>query len=318
MQLRKLKSAKRNSDMVSELTGKIFDIKRYAIHDGPGIRTTVFLKGCPLSCPWCHNPEGLWNAPTIIYEFKRCIGCGECIEGCPEAAISIASAGVATDSHRCKSCGVCVDRCPTGARELTERTVTPGQLMDIIKKDAIFYDASGGGVTFSGGEPLLQADFLIEVLDECGRYEIHRAVDTSGYSDKVTLRAVAQRTELFLFDLKLIDSNRHKQLTGVSSKTILDNLTFLYDLGANITIRIPLIPGINDDHENLNQICALLAALPRIREVHILPYHDFQKSKYTKFGMPYNVDNLVTPDPDRLSLLLKQFKDRDFQVSLGG
>jgi len=304
--------------VVSELTGQIFDIKRYAIHDGPGIRTTVFFKGCPLACLWCHNPEGFRNAPKIIYEFKRCIGCGECIEGCPQAAISMTPAGIATDRHRCKGCGVCADRCPAGARKLTQRTITPGQLLEVIKKDALFYDESGGGVTFSGGEPLLQADFLIKVLDECGRFEIHRAVDTAGYSDKVTLKEVAQRTELFLFDLKLIDSKRHRQLTGVSSKTILDNLIYLYNLGANITIRIPLIPGMNDDHENMNQICGFLATLPRIRDVHLLPYHDLQKSKYTKLGMAYDTDDIVTPDPERLALPLRKFKDKGFQVSLGG
>lgn len=304
--------------MGAELTGKIFDIKRYAIHDGPGIRTTVFFKGCPLSCRWCHNPEGLQNAPTIMYESKRCIGCGECVEGCPEAAISMTSAGVATNFHRCICCGVCEDLCPAGARKLTRRTVTTNQLMEIIKKDSVFYDASGGGVTFSGGEPLLQADFLIELLDECGRCEIHRTVDTSGYSDKDTLKAIAQRTELFLFDLKLIDSQRHKQLTGVSNKMILDNLSFLHDVEANITIRIPLIPGMNDDDENMNQICDFLATLPRIRDVHILPYHDFQKSKYTKLGVPYDADNILMPDPDRLASSLRQFKDRGFQVNLGG
>lgn len=307
-----------NSNMVPELTGKIFDIKRYAIHDGPGIRTTVFLKGCPLSCKWCHNPEGLQSAPKITYEFKRCIGCGECIEGCPEAAVSMTAAGIATDLHRCKGCGVCADLCPACARELTEKIVTPGQLLEIIEKDAIFYDESGGGATFSGGEPLLQADFLIEVLDECGRLEIHRAVDTSGYSDKATLGAVAQRTELFLFDLKLIDSKRHKQLTGVSSKTILDNLTFLHNLGADITIRIPLIPEVNDDRDNINQICDFLTALPKIRNVHILPYHNIQKNKYTRLGMPYESDDIVEPDSDRLALPLKQLKDRGFQASLGG
>ncbi len=304
--------------MVSELTGKIFDIKRYAIHDGPGIRTTVFFKGCPLSCQWCHNPEGLWKAPKITYEFKRCISCGECIEACPEAAVSMTSEGIATDRNSCKGCGVCVGLCPAGARDLTEKTVTSGQLLEVIKKDTIFYDESEGGVTFSGGEPLLQADFLIEVLDECGRFEIHRTVDTSGYSDKVTLKAVAQRTDLFLFDMKLIDSKRHKQWTGASNKTILDNLIFLYDLGANITIRIPLIPGINDDHENMNQICGFLCALPGIRDVHILPYHDFQKSKYTKLGMPYDADFIVTPDSERLAGPLRQLKNKGFQVNLGG
>lgn len=304
--------------MNSELTGKIFDIKRYAIHDGPGIRTTVFLKGCPLSCWWCHNPEGLWQAPKTAYELKRCIGCGTCIEDCPEAAISRTPVGMATDRHRCKGCGVCADLCPAGARELTERKITSSQLMEIVKKDTLFYDESGGGVTFSGGEPLHQADFLIEVLDECARADIHCAVDTSGFSDKDTIKEVALRTDLFLFDLKLIDETRHRQLTGVSNRTILDNLVFLYDLGANITIRIPLLPGINDDRGDINQICDFLTALPGIRNIHILPYHDIQKSKYTKLGMSYDADDIVIPDPDRLALPLRQLKDRGFQVNLGG
>jgi len=304
--------------MNSAPSGKIFDIKRYAIHDGPGIRTTVFLKGCPLSCWWCHNPEGLWNAPKTIYEFKRCIGCGDCMEACPEVAISMAPSGMSTDRHRCIGCGVCVDACPGGARELTERTVTVSQLVEIIKQDILFYDESGGGVTFSGGEPLQQPDFLIEVLNACGRCEIHRIVDTSGYANRSTIEAVARQTDLFLFDLKLIDSKRHKQFTGVSNKTILDNLTFLHNLGAKITIRIPLIPGVNDDNENLSQICGFLYPLQGIRDVHILPYHDFQKNKYSKLGLTYSADHIVTPTPERVSISMQQFEEKGFQVSLGG
>jgi pyruvate formate lyase activating enzyme len=303
---------------LSELTGKIFDIKRYAIHDGPGIRTTVFFKGCPLSCRWCHNPEGLQSAPRISYDSKRCIGCGECIQGCPEAAVTMTAAGIATDRHRCRGCGTCADLCPACARELTEKIVTPAQLMEIVKKDTIFYDASGGGVTFSGGEPLLQADFLIQVLDECGRLEIHRAVDTSGYSDQATLGAAAQRSELFLFDLKVIDGKRHKFLTGVSSKSILDNLKFLYDRGADITIRIPLIPGVNDDRDNIHQICEFLSGLPKIRNVHILPYHDIQKNKYTKLGMPYAAGDIAVPDSEKLAFTVSHLKSRGFQIGLGG
>ena len=304
--------------MNSEPAGKIFDIKRYAIHDGPGIRTTVFLKGCPLSCRWCHNPEGLGNAPKIAYEFNRCIGCGDCMEACREAAISATPTGMSTDRHRCKGCGLCVDACPGGARELTERTLTVAQLVEIIKQDILFYDESGGGVTFSGGEPLLQADFLIEVLKACGRCEIHRVVDTSGYTSRSTIEAVARQTDLFLFDLKLIDSKRHEQFTGVSNKTILDNLTFLHHLGAKITIRIPLIPGINDDDENLSQICGFLCPLQGIRDVHILPYHDFQKNKYGKLGLTYSADHIVTPTPERVSISMKQFEEKGFQVSIGG
>ena len=304
--------------MVSELTGKIFDIKRYAIHDGPGIRTTVFLKGCPLCCPWCHNPEGLRNAPKVAYEAKRCIACGDCIDNCPEAANSMTAAGIAIDHRRCTGCGVCADQCPANAREVTEREMTPRQLLEVIEKDILFYDESGGGVTFSGGEPLLQAGFLIAALDECGRYGIHRAVDTSGYIDRSTLENVAQRTELFLYDLKLMDEKRHHQLTGVSNKTILDNLTFLYKLETEIAIRIPLIPGINDDHENMHQIGDFLTTLPKIKKICILPYHDFQKSKYKKFGMHYGAGDIVVPDPNSLAASIKQLKDRGYQIDLRG
>ena len=310
--------SKKDSRVNSSPAGKIFDIKKYAIHDGPGIRTTVFLKGCPLTCGWCHNPEGLWGAPKIIYEFNRCIGCGDCIEACREAAISATPNGMSTNRHRCKGCGVCVDACPGGARELTERTVTVNQLVEIIKQDILFYDESGGGVTFSGGEPLLQADFLIEVLKACGHCEIHRIVDTSGYANRSIIEEVARQTDLFLFDLKLIDSKRHKQFTGVSNQTILDNLAFLHNLEANVTVRIPLIPGINDDHENLSQICSFLLPFKGIRDVHILPYHDYQKNKYGKLGMEYTADDIVAPTPERVSNSLKQFEEKGFQVSIGG
>lgn len=304
--------------MVSERTGRIFDIKRYAIHDGPGIRTTVFLKGCPLACPWCHNPEGLSKAPKVAFEYKRCIGCGTCIEICPEAAISRTKVGMATDSRRCKGCGDCVNQCPACARELIERSLTPRQLLEIIKKDTIFYDESGGGVTFSGGEPLLQAGFLIDILDRCGHSEIHRAVDTSGYSDKATIEKVAQRTDLFLYDLKLIDSNRHRQLTGVPSETIIDNFKFLYSLGANITIRLPLIPGINDDHKNIKQICDFLSDFPNCQDIHVLPYHDYQKEKYIKLGLDYPANNIAEVHQEKIALPLQRFREKGFKVRLGG
>jgi len=304
--------------MNSEPSGIIFDIKKYAIHDGPGIRTTVFFKGCPMFCWWCHNPEGLWSAPKIIYDFKRCLGCCDCVQACPEGVISATPAGMSTDHRRCKGCGVCADVCPAGARQVTERRVTVSQLVETIKEDVILYDASGGGVTFSGGEPLLQADFLIEVLKACARCDIHRVVDTSGYAQRSIIEAAARETDLFLFDLKLIDARRHEKFTGVPNKIILDNLTFLNHLGADITIRIPLIPGINDDDDNLLEICNFLYPFDSIREVHILPYHDYQKNKYSKLGIPYRADPIAAPKQERISAFVKQFEQTGFRVSLGG
>jgi pyruvate formate lyase activating enzyme len=304
--------------MVLPVTGNIFDIKKYAIHDGPGIRTTVFFKGCPLFCQWCHNPEGLQMALQVIYDSQRCIGCHDCINACPESAISPTSAGMSTDSDRCKHCGICVEACPGTARQASGQTVTVPQLMETIQQDVLFYDESGGGVSFSGGEPLLQPDFLIEVLSACGRYDIHRVVDTSGYAGRAVIEKVARHTDLFLYDLKFMDSKRHEQYTGVSNKIILDNLKLLHDSGADIIIRIPLIPGVNDDGANLDQICSFLKPLEDIREIHVLPYHDFQKSKYSKLGLPYPAGDIVAPPQSRISNCVKRFEENGFQVILKG
>ena len=304
--------------MNSNRSGRIFDIKRYAIHDGPGIRTTVFMKGCPLSCQWCHNPEGLFVAPPIAYEKKRCIGCGACVDGCPQKALILTSSGVATDAARCTGGGTCVDLCPAGARERTTIAIGVDRLMAEIQKDVIFYDASGGGVTFSGGEPLLQPDFLTEMLTVCGDVGIHRAVDTAGYAQRAVLERVARHTDLFLYDLKLMDPERHRRYTGVSNRRILDNLRWLSRQGAVVDIRIPLLPGVNDDDDNLQQVIDFLTTLPRIGGVHLLPYHDFQKNKYAKLGLPYHAENVSAPENARLAALVKRFKDSGLPAGLGG
>ena len=304
--------------MTSLITGKIFDIKKYAIHDGPGIRTTVFLKGCPLSCWWCHNPEGLQKAPKVIYDPHRCIGCHDCEKACPAGAISVSLAGLVTDNRLCTACGLCADTCSADARKLSEQILSVGQLMAIIQEDILFYDESGGGVTFSGGEPLLQTDFLIEALSACGRSEIHRVVDTAGYADRTKLEQVARHTDLFLYDLKCIDSRAHQQYTGVSNKVILDNLVFLHDLGAKVIVRIPLIPGFNDDAKSISQIRSFLLPLNGIHEIHILPYHEIHKNKYCKLDIPYLAGHISPPTQEYLVNALKAFEEEGYQVKLGG
>ena len=274
-------------------TGIIFDIKRYAIHDGPGIRTTIFMKGCPLTCQWCHNPEGIKSAPFVAYKKERCIRCGACVDNCPEQALSLGSEGIFPSGSSCNNCFTCTEICTAEAREKVGREVTTLALLSEIKKDTPFYDTSGGGVTFSGGEPLIQAEFLIQLLELCGNEQIHRAVDTTGHATYETLMAIAGHTDLFLFDLKMMDSDKHKRYTGVSNHLIIDNLCHLARQGVDIIIRIPLIPGVNDDAENLDRTGSFLNRLPRVTKVDILPYHDFQKSKYNRFKMLHNTDSIA-------------------------
>ncbi len=305
-------------DKTGMTTGIIFDIKRYAIHDGPGIRTTVFMKGCPLACPWCHNPEGIEAAPALAYNQNRCIRCGACVEDCPQQALCLAEAGVAAAGAPCALCFACTDVCPSEARERVGREVTTAELLREIEKDTPFYDTSAGGVTFSGGEPLAQAEFLLEMLKLCGQAGLHRAVDTTGHASRQTLMVVADHTDLFLYDLKMMDPDRHRQHTGRSNQLILDNLEQLAQRGAAIIIRMPLIPGVNDDVDNLEQTGLFLERLAGVDEVHILPCHDFQQNKYHRLAMPYSSGNLTVPDSALLSRVKEHLEGFDLKVTIGG
>lgn len=299
----------------------LFDIKRYAINDGPGIRITFFMKGCPLSCVWCHNPEGISVHKQKLYTKKKCIGCRTCVEICPEQALSLTSDGIVSDDSRCVLCGKCVAECPTLALEMSGTSYGYEYLMSEIEKETEVMDTSGGGVTFCGGEPLLQPDFLLEMLRRCGEKDIHRAVDTSLYARPELVKEVAARCELFLVDLKMMDSVRHKNYCGVPNELILSNLRMIADMGCRFWIRIPLIVGVNADEENLIRSADFLASLPwPEKKVDLLPYHDIARNKHEKMGTFYNPQgiDLSVPSEEEKQKAVRIFENRGFTVTLGG
>lgn len=300
--------------MVHLLSGIIFDIKKYSIHDGPGIRTTVFFKGCPLSCWWCHNPESQSSNFELIRKPNRCIGCGLCLEACQCGALT--ANGI--NRKKCIACGKCAEACPAEALEIAGRTMTVSEIMHEVVKDVPFYEETGGGVTFSGGEPLAQPDLLRALLSECRNKGIHTAVDTSGYAPLSILESVAPQVDLFLYDLKHINNTKHRKLTGVDNKLILDNLRFLASIGQEIVIRIPILPGLNDDKENLSATCEFLLSLPQQYPVHLLPYHSIGQDKYARLDRAYRLPELKEPKPDHMSHCADIFRAKNFTVTIGG
>lgn len=298
-------------------TGLIFDVQRYSIHDGPGIRTTVFFKGCPLSCWWCHNPESRGREPFVHYDPERCLGCETCVLTCPEGALSLTPAGIATDPDRCRLHGLCTEACPAEARRLIGRRVSVDELVADIEKDRLYYEESGGGVTFSGGEPLLQWRFLLEVLETCGRRDIHRAVDTTGVAAPGILLQVARHTDLFLYDIKTMDPALHRRATGVHLRPVLENLGLLLAEGARVRIRVPLIPGVTTD-DSIDRTGAFLASLPTLEGVSLLPFHRSARDKHRKFGLPWLLESDDEIPVTQVQEWADRIESRGLRVAIGG
>ncbi len=298
--------------------GIVFDIRKFSLHDGPGIRTTVFLKGCGLRCVWCHNPESQSPRPELILYPERCIGCEACLEACPEGAIQRAEDGrLITSAERCTRCGECLDVCYAEARAFAGETMTVEQVMAEVQRDAAFYEESGGGVTFSGGEPLAQPDFLLELLQACRARGLHTTLDTCGYAAEATLNRVRPFVDLFLFDLKVMDDDRHRAATGVSNAPIQRNLRLLAAHGHRVIVRVPIIPGYTDDEANIRQIGAFASKIG-LTQVDILPYHRLANDKYTRLNRPNPLPDLTPPTETRLAEIKHTLESYSLQVRVGG
>ena len=301
------------------MNGTVFDIQRFCVHDGPGIRTTVFFKGCPLHCIWCHNPESQKKQTEIAYYPQKCICCGGCVAVCPAGCHSLAETHC-FDRTNCTTCGKCVDACTADALELLGRNETAEAVLREVLRDQAFYQNSGGGLTVSGGEPLLQSEFLLALLKGAKTEELHTCIETCGFASKEVLREAAKYTDLFLFDIKETDDARHQELTGVPFTPISENLHYLSSLGASIILRCPLIPGINDREEHLAEIARLAAELA-VQEVNVMAYHRLGDGKYDAIGTenPFPDHQAMTPAQkqaciDAITERIEAITDRKIKV----
>ncbi len=279
-------------------TGIVYNIQKLSVHDGPGIRTTVFLKGCPLKCTWCSNPESQSIKEQMLYFDNLCVGCGACISECPLQLIHIENGKSSFDKSKCTDCGACTKVCQTKSREMSGKRLTVDEVVKEVKKDILFYENSGGGVTFCGGEPTMQKDYLLELMQACYDEGIDITLDTCGYCNHENFKAFIPYVNLFLFDCKLMNAKKHQQYTEQDNELILENLKFLLQHNKNVHIRIPLIPEVNDTEENVQSLANFIhdnAKNSTNYSIDILPYHEYGKSKYKALGLEFIPYKSYTP-----------------------
>jgi pyruvate formate lyase activating enzyme len=288
-------------------TGRIFDVQRFSIHDGPGIRTTVFLKGCALRCFWCHNPEGLSPQPQVQFYATRCIACGECAAVCPAGAHTFEGGDHIYRREDCQTCGRCVERCDAEGLLLIGRAASVDDVLDEVLRDRAFYETSGGGVTLSGGDPTVQPDFSIALLNACKQAGLHTAVETTAHTSWDVLARFLPVTDLFLVDLKQMDSERHRAATGVPNGRILENARRLTETGVPIVFRVPIVPTVNDAPDDIAAIAAFVAGLAQGRDaairLELLAFHRLAADKYRSLGLEYRAADLQPPSRARMDEL---------------
>ncbi len=283
------------------MEGTVFNIQKCSIHDGPGIRTLVFLKGCYLSCLWCANPESQKFVPEVMNFYVKCIGCGECQKICKENAIIPKENGFAIDRNKCNNCQKCTEICYAESKKIMGKKMTTEEVFREIKKDSIFYKSTaGGGVTFSGGEPFLQSEFLLELCKLCKQEGISTAVETCGYADFENIEPVLPYLDYIFFDIKHTDSERHKELTGQRNEKILDNLQKIDKYRIPVTVRTALVPGYNDEIGNIRAIATICSKLNNLKEYELLAYHKLGISKYKNLERPYFLEDIEAPDAAKM------------------
>lgn len=302
-----------------ETKGLIFDIQRYCIHDGPGVRTVVFLKGCPMRCDWCCNPESISFKPELMIFETTCMGCRQCVEVCPHQALSIEDEKLEVDRSQCDCCGKCSEVCPTQSIQIRGFYKSVPEVIEEVERDYSFYRNSGGGITLSGGEPTAQPKFSIKLLSELQNLGIHTAIETNGYAEWSLFEPIVQRSDLILFDLKHMNSELHERYTGLPNHNVLRNLKKASQLGKTIILRVPVIPGINDSITNMVDFANLIKELKGgIKQVDLLPYHRLGVLKYQRLGKVYPLNGVEPPTSGKMEDIAGLFQAYDLRVMIGG